>query len=415
MFLIRDDDGANINQMIEAVIRDGYCIAQEYLPAAQEGDVRLFVMNGRPLKKDGKYAAFRRVNKTGDMRSNMHSGGESEPAEIDRDALRLVEMVRPKLVADGMFLVGLDIVKDKLMEINVFTPGGLGSARQPPASTSPRSSSTTSNEKCAAAATTAPASPTCRSPHCSCFRVSPGVPLLACPAVRSGYTGFPQRAPTPGYWLLAAKPRNLTGVTNTSNPHRKQIKHYDLPGHCHELTFSCYDRLPLLTNESWREQLARAIDNANDRHGWRLAAFVFMPEHVHLIVHPVEFASRIQDLLFAIKRPFSYRIKQHLVATQNPLLTQLTIRQRPDVSSFRFWQEGPGYDRNLTSGKAILASLEYLHANPIRRRLCSRSCDWRWSSSRWYLSDGQEIDPQLPRLTPLPMGIVEYGTRGTLA
>ena len=130
VFLIRKADSPNLNQMIEAVIRDGYCIAQEYLPAAQEGDVRLFVMNGRPLQYDGKYAAFRRVNKSGDMRSNMHSGGESEAADIDEAALRLVELVRPKLVADGMFLVGLDIVKNKLMEINVFTPGGLGSAQQ---------------------------------------------------------------------------------------------------------------------------------------------------------------------------------------------------------------------------------------------------------------------------------------------
>ncbi|HEX6962472.1 MAG TPA: glutathione synthase, partial [Lacipirellula sp.] len=105
VFLLRGEDGANLNQMIEAVIRDGYCIAQEYLPAAKEGDIRLFVMNGRPLMYDGKYAAFRRVNKTGDIRSNMHSGGEAEPAEIGDAALRLVEMVRPKLVADGMFLV----------------------------------------------------------------------------------------------------------------------------------------------------------------------------------------------------------------------------------------------------------------------------------------------------------------------
>ena len=130
VFLVRKADAPNLNQMIEAVIRDGYCIAQEYLPAAKEGDIRLFVMNGRPLEHQGKYAAFRRVNRTGDMRSNMHSGGESEAVEIDQDALRLVEMVGPKLVADGMFLVGLDIVKDKLMEINVFTPGGLGSAQQ---------------------------------------------------------------------------------------------------------------------------------------------------------------------------------------------------------------------------------------------------------------------------------------------
>lgn len=129
VFLIHEGDGANLNQMIEAVIRDGYCIAQEYLPAAKEGDVRLFVMNGRPLMHDGKYAAFRRVNKTGDMRSNMHSGGEAVPAEVDATMLQLVEIVAPKLSADGMFLVGLDIVGDKLMEINVFTPGGLGSAQ----------------------------------------------------------------------------------------------------------------------------------------------------------------------------------------------------------------------------------------------------------------------------------------------
>ena len=45
--------------------------------------------------------------------------------------LQIAEAVRPKLLADGMFLVGLDIVGDKLMEVNVFSPGGLGSCEQP--------------------------------------------------------------------------------------------------------------------------------------------------------------------------------------------------------------------------------------------------------------------------------------------
>jgi glutathione synthase len=130
VFLVRDDDTANINQMIEAVLRDGYVIVQEYLPAAVEGDIRLFVMNGHPLECQGKYAAFRRVNKSGDMRSNMHTGGEAEVAKLDDKAWALVDMVRPKLIEDGMFLVGLDIVGDKLMEINVFSPGGLGSAQK---------------------------------------------------------------------------------------------------------------------------------------------------------------------------------------------------------------------------------------------------------------------------------------------
>jgi len=130
VFLVRPDDLANLNQMIDAVSRDGYVIAQEYLPAATEGDTRLFVMNGQPLRYKGKYCAFRRVRKGDDMRSNVHVGGEIAKAEIDDTALRLAEMVRPKLVTDGMFLVGLDIVGDKLMEINVFSPGGLGSAQK---------------------------------------------------------------------------------------------------------------------------------------------------------------------------------------------------------------------------------------------------------------------------------------------
>jgi glutathione synthase len=130
VFLVRPDDVPNINQMIDAVSRDGFVIAQEYLPAAAEGDMRLFMMNGRPLRVKGKYAAFRRVRKGDDMRSNIHAGGRLAEAQVTEEALRLAEIVRPKLVQDGMFLVGLDVVGDKLMEINVFSPGGLGSAQK---------------------------------------------------------------------------------------------------------------------------------------------------------------------------------------------------------------------------------------------------------------------------------------------
>lgn len=130
VFLVRPDDIPNLNQMIDAVSRDGFVIAQEYLPAAAEGDMRLFVMNGRPLRVKGKYAAFRRIRQGGDMRSNIHAGGKLAEAEVDERTLRIAEIVRPKLVQDGMFLVGLDVVGDKLMEINVFSPGGLGSAQK---------------------------------------------------------------------------------------------------------------------------------------------------------------------------------------------------------------------------------------------------------------------------------------------
>lgn len=129
VFVVNADQAPNLNQIVDAILRDGYLVAQEYLPQAAEGDVRMFVMNGEPLQVDGNYAALRRVNETDDIRSNVSAGGRVRPVEVTKEMLELVELVRPKLREDGMFLVGLDIVGDKLMEINVFSPGGLGICR----------------------------------------------------------------------------------------------------------------------------------------------------------------------------------------------------------------------------------------------------------------------------------------------
>lgn len=125
VFMVDSKSRSNMNQIIEAISRDGYVIAQEYLPKAKEGDTRLFLMNGEPLECNGKYAGLRRVNQTDEIRSNIHAGGQPKKAEVTEEMLQLVEILRPKLVQDGMFLVGVDIVGDKLMEVNVFSPGGL--------------------------------------------------------------------------------------------------------------------------------------------------------------------------------------------------------------------------------------------------------------------------------------------------
>jgi glutathione synthase len=124
VFLVAHDR-KNVNQMIQAVSRDGYVVCQEYLPGAARGDLRVFLMNGQPLEVEGRCAAFRRVSTNGDFRSNISAGGRLEAAEIPTSVRELVELVRPKLIRDGMFLVGLDVADDKLMEVNVFSPGGL--------------------------------------------------------------------------------------------------------------------------------------------------------------------------------------------------------------------------------------------------------------------------------------------------
>ncbi len=125
VFIINEENRQNLNQIIEAVTRDGYAIVQEYLPAAAKGDLRMITLNGRPLKVAGTYACLHRYIQTEDHRSNISAGGAADLVEPTEAALRLAEMVGPKLIDDGMYLAGLDIAGDKMMEVNVDTPGGI--------------------------------------------------------------------------------------------------------------------------------------------------------------------------------------------------------------------------------------------------------------------------------------------------
>jgi len=130
VFLINKNEAQNINQIIDAVGSEGYIIAQEYISEAEDGDIRLLMMNGEPLQKDGKYAAFKRVRSEDDIRNNVSVGAKVKKAVITKEILEIAEIVRPRLAQDGMFLVGLDVVGNKVLEVNVFSPGGLGNAEK---------------------------------------------------------------------------------------------------------------------------------------------------------------------------------------------------------------------------------------------------------------------------------------------
>ncbi len=125
VFIIDKESGQNLNQITEAVIRDGYAIVQEYLPAAKDGDLRMITLNGRPLKVDDTYACLHRFSQTEDHRSNISAGGGVEMQAPGEAALAIAEIVGPKLIDDGMYLTGLDVAGDKMMELNVDTPGGI--------------------------------------------------------------------------------------------------------------------------------------------------------------------------------------------------------------------------------------------------------------------------------------------------
>lgn len=130
VFMITKEEPHNLKQTVEVIARDGYVIAQEYLPEAAKGDIRFFLLDGEPLVIDGKYAAVHRVQQEGEIRSNIHQGAKAQVADIDKKTLELVGLVAEKLNKDNMYFVGLDIVGDKIMEVNVFSPGALGLAAE---------------------------------------------------------------------------------------------------------------------------------------------------------------------------------------------------------------------------------------------------------------------------------------------
>ncbi len=191
-------------------------------------------------------------------------------------------------------------------------------------------------------------------------------------------------------------------------PHRKLVKHRHRLGVLHELTFACYRRRPLLSNDVWRGWLAQAILAAGPACQAHLAAFVFMLEHVHLLVWFDEPAVPISRYLTRVKQPVSQRVAQALTDSRSSLRDRLMIRERPGRWCFRFWQEGSGIDRNLFTPRAMAASIDYIHRNPVARGLCRRAIDWKWSSGGWYLGDPpRRQDPDLPDIAGLPTGCLD--------
>lgn len=130
VFMIEDEGETNLAQMTEAVLQDGYAIVQEFVDGGEQGDARIFLLEGEILERDGVLAAFRRVPSGNDPRANISTGGRSVPLEIGDEQREIVEAMGAKLVADGMWFVGIDVIGGKVVEINAESPGGMQSVER---------------------------------------------------------------------------------------------------------------------------------------------------------------------------------------------------------------------------------------------------------------------------------------------
>lgn len=117
-------------------------------------------------------------------------------------------------------------------------------------------------------------------------------------------------------------------------------------------------------------------------HGFELWAWVLMPEHFHLVIFPRPGGPAMGTILLSIKQSTAKRALNWARANR-PDTLGLFADQSPDGTvTHRFWQRGGGYDRNLYSADEVWEKIDYIHNNPVARRLCRQPEEWMWSSAR---------------------------------
>jgi glutathione synthase len=109
----------NINVIVETITHYGRrtVMAQRYIPAIRDGDKRILVIAGRPVPY-----ALARIPKSGETRGNLAAGGTGVARELTARDREIAQTLGPLLHAQGLLLVGLDVIGDYLTEVNVTSP-----------------------------------------------------------------------------------------------------------------------------------------------------------------------------------------------------------------------------------------------------------------------------------------------------
>ena len=164
--------------------------------------------------------------------------------------------------------------------------------------------------------------------------------------------------------------------------------------HLHFITCSCYCRLPLLASVRARNAFVEILGEVRDRYQFKLAGYVVMPEHIHLLISepPKGTPSKIMQVL---KQRVSRRLRRKPRVRMNSQQFRLPFCQAHDFLP-QFWQPR-FYDFNVWSQTKFVEKLHYMHMNPLKRKLVIHPRDWPWSSFSFYANK----DSGLVRIDPV--------------
>lgn len=150
-------------------------------------------------------------------------------------------------------------------------------------------------------------------------------------------------------------------------------------GDLHFINFCCYQRRAFLCSEEARNIAVQLVNEVRQKYGFALLGYVFMPEHVHLLIS--ESGSVPPSIVVQV---FKQRVSRHIRGAEPVAKNELAIAEQ-DV--LRFWQRRY-YDFNIHTIYKLTEKLDYMHKNPVTRKLVAHPKDWPWSS--WAFYAGQE-------------------------
>ncbi len=175
----------------------------------------------------------------------------------------------------------------------------------------------------------------------------------------------------------------------------RKCKRFDFQGQAHELTFSCFHNKNFLSKKRSCNWLIESLRMAGKKHNFSLWAYVFMPNHVHILILPKQQEYSISRILKTIKQPVATKAIHYLKQHNPDGLTQLATGQK--FQKLRFWQKGGGYDHNVTEIDTLLQTIRYIHLNPVRKGFVDSPEEWFYSSaSTWagFYDDPISIDKE---------------------
>ena len=108
----------NTNVILETLTNlwQTHIVLQQFIPEAKNGDKRILLLNGEPI------GALLRVHSKNDHRNNIFAGGKTKPVKINRRDIEIIEKIKPALKKEKLYFVGIDIIGEYLIEINVTSP-----------------------------------------------------------------------------------------------------------------------------------------------------------------------------------------------------------------------------------------------------------------------------------------------------